>query len=109
MSDVEFGTVTVASGAAVSGEIDLTGGWTLVGAIMPSALTSTGMGVSVSNNSGGTFVNIKDGASDYSLTVAASKAVYFDPKYTNMARYAKFTTGTSEAATRTLTYAKRQL
>jgi hypothetical protein len=107
--DAVFKDVTIASGGTASTEIDLTGGYTLVGAFIPSAVTGTALGVSVAKASGGTFVPIKDGASDLSLTMAASKFVYIDPKYTWGARYAKLVSGSAEGADRTLTAVYRQL
>lgn len=107
--DVQYKDVVIASGGTDSAEIDLTGGYTLVGVILPATMTGTTIGLKVAKQSGGTYVPIKDGASDVALTSAASKCIYFDTKYTLCARYVKIVSGTSEGADRTVTALYRQI
>lgn len=94
-------TVLIANGASASAELDCYGGQ-LMGVILPSAMTGTTIGLQVSDQSGGTYVALKDGASDLALTSAASKYIYFDPKYTEGIRFAKIVSGSAEGAQRSL-------
>lgn len=107
--NVEFQDITIASGASSSAEVDLSGGYTLMGAFIPSSITGTGLGISAAVTSGGTFVPVKDGSSDLNVTMAASKYLYFDPKYTGGLRYAKLVSNGTEAGPRTITVAKKQV
>lgn len=68
-------TVTIASGSALSNEIDL-GGTTLCGLILPSAWTTAGIGIKAASQAGGTFVPVYNDAGTFvSITAAASTCI----------------------------------
>lgn len=94
-------TVLILNGQTVSNEFD-TYGCQLMGVILPSAMTGNTIGIQVSDAAGGTFVPLKDGASDLALTSVASKYIYFDPKYTQGMRYCKLASSGAEGAQRSL-------
>lgn len=64
---------TIASGATTSNEIDIAGA-TILGFIFPAALTGATIGLEMSDEAGGTFVTVGDGAGgDLSVTFTASQ------------------------------------
>lgn len=104
-------TATIASGASLSGSIDLTGR-ILVAVQMPSAWTAASITFQASND-GTTFDNVYDTAgTELAATVAASRYVVFDPADLASVRWIKLRSGTSgtpvnQAAERTLTLVAR--
>lgn len=68
---VETATVTIANGASLSGAVDL-GGRKLVAIDMPAAWTAASLTFQASVD-GVTYDDIYDGATERSLTVAASR------------------------------------
>jgi hypothetical protein len=96
-------TITVASNATTSAEVDL-GGTNIVGLQMPAAFTGTTVTFLVATASGGTYQPLVDGAgSAVSKTVAASKYVGIDPTLFRGVRFVKLVSGSSEGADRAIT------
>jgi hypothetical protein len=94
--------VVIANGASLSGEIDLQH-FLPCGIIMPSAWTAASLTFAGAPENGaggaGTFVPItNDAGTEYTVTVAASKAVMIDPVKLAGVRYLKIRSGTSSAA-----------
>lgn len=101
-------TATIASGQTTSAEIDLGGGVTLAGLIMPSSFTGTSIKIQMANASGGTYVTVQSLGSDYQLTVAGGKYVPIENlAITAALRWIKLVSGSSEAADRTIILATR--
>ena len=95
--NVEFIDITIASGT-VSAALDIGDSKSIVGLITPSGIASTAAAFQVSPTVAGTFVALKDGASDFTMIVAASKHSLIDPVKTHSARFVKLVMGTSETA-----------
>ena len=94
--------VVIANGESLSGEIDLQH-FLPCGVIMPSAWTAASLTFAGAADDGsgnpGTFVAItNDAGVEYTVTVAASKAVMIDPARLAGVRYVKIRSGTSSAA-----------
>jgi len=66
-------SVTIASGAAVSEAIDMTG-YAAAIVIMPAAWTAADLGVKVSGSNGGTFAPLLDWANGYDTNVSIDGA-----------------------------------
>lgn len=95
-------TVTIASGAAQSGAVDLNG-HSLVGVLLPATLDGTSLTFQTSSAIGGTYVDVHDGGSgSLTKTVAASKHVYLDPMPFLGVRFLKLTMGTNQSTTDTV-------
>ena len=93
-------TITVASNATTSAEVDL-GGTEIVGLQLPAAFTGTTLKFMVSTVSGGTYQTLTDGAgADVSKTVAQGKYVGIDPTLFRGIRFVKLVSGSSEGADR---------
>lgn len=90
-------SVVIASGVALSGEIDLEG-YGLMGIIMPGTWTTAGLSFEVSEASGGTFVDLFDD-SNAEVVVAAIQAKAHGVELWQAAlapwRYIKFRSGTT--------------
>lgn len=93
--------------AGVTPEIDLLGG-TLCGLLLLADITSTTFTITVSNESGGTFVTVKDPLGTYvsagstiTFTVGSTATGYFPipPFVTAGFRYCKITLDSSETPT----------
>jgi hypothetical protein len=68
-------TVTIASGASLSGAVDLEG-YTLVGILMPAAWTAAALTFAVASTLAGTYADAyTDAGVEVSATVAASRYV----------------------------------
>lgn len=96
--------------AGVTPEIDLTGG-TLVG-VLPGEITSTTFTITVSNESGGTFVTLKDplaSGAAITYTIGSTSLGYFpiSPLTTAGFRFCKINFDQSE--TPTVRIAKRSM
>ena len=94
-------SVTIANGGTTSGEIDLTdiqdGGF-----IIPAAFTGTTLSFLVSNESGGTFSEVKTNANAaIAPTVNVSRAYPFRPEVLAF-NFAKIVSNGAEAAERTI-------
>ena len=95
-------TITVASSATTSAEVDL-GGTEIVGLQMPAAFTGTTLKFLVSTATGGTYQTLTDGAgADVSKTVAQGKYVGIDPTLFRGIRFVKLVSGSSEGADRVI-------
>lgn len=100
-----FPTVTIASGAASSGAIDLHGG-VLYGFFLPAEFDGTALTFTAASALDGTFVAVKDsGGSAISFTVAASG--YYGLKADQRAvlkgcRFLKLVSGTNQTTTDTV-------
>lgn len=90
---VETTTVTIANGASLSSAVDL-GGRKLVGIIMPSSWTAASLTFQGSVD-GTNFFNVYDGATERSLTVAASYYSMLNIGDWVGFRYIKFRSGTA--------------
>lgn len=99
-------TVTIADSATDSGAVDLAG-QVLVGCFLDSGFDGTTLKFKASTTLGGTFSVVNDGAGDLSKTVAASKYVALDPAVFAGIRYLKFTAGTSQTGSTTITVVSR--
>lgn len=96
-------TITVASNATTSAEVDL-GGTEIVGLQLPAAFTGTAISFLVSTVSGGTYQAMKDGAGNsVSKTVAQGQYIAIDPTLFRGVRFVKLVSGSSEAADRVIT------
>lgn len=75
MAFYNYQTVTILSGQTTSDAIDLQG-HTLCGFIIPAAITSTSMTMTMSQSFTGTYVTVQDGeGADLSFAIAASKYI----------------------------------
>lgn len=102
-------TVTIANGATASGEADL-GGTTLVGVILPAALTGTTLTFTAASAAGGTFIPVTgSNGSNLSFTVAASKYLAIDPALFHGVRFIKAVSGSTEGAARDLILVSKPL
>lgn len=100
-------TVTIALNAQLSGAVDL-GGYPLCGVYIPAAFTGTAMTFEACDTLTGTYVGIKDGASDYSITVAAGKYCPVNPEKFRGVRFLKVKSGSAEAAARSVKVASNE-
>ena len=83
-------------------------GKTLVGLIMPAALTSTSITFSGCETVDGTFVDLYDtSGTQISVTVAASRYILIDPADFASIRFLKIVMGSNELADRTITAVMR--
>ena len=92
---VETTTVTIASGASLSGAVDLQGR-KLVAIDMPSGWTAASLTYQASAD-GVTYDDVYDGATERSLTVAASRYMMQNIGDWIGVRYLKIRSGTSAA------------
>lgn len=109
MSTVNQGAIcTVASGATVSGALDL-GELAVVGIVTPAAITSTAMTFQASAD-GVTYnqVTTRDGTV-YSVTISASKHIVIPPADLCGIRYLKVVGGSAEGADRNITVLLRSV
>jgi hypothetical protein len=90
---LEMTTVTIANGASLSGAVDI-GGRKLVAIDMPSAWTAAALTFQASAD-GVTYDDMYDGATERSLTVAASRYMMLNIGDWVGARYLKIRSGTS--------------
>ncbi len=83
----------------------------LVGISFPAAMTSTAMTFTAASTEAGTYTTLTEvgGASNYSITVAASKRVPFDHRVFVTAPFIKCVAGSAEGAERTLTLHFREV
>lgn len=103
-------TVTIGSGASLSGEVDLEG-YKLAAIIMPAAWTAANLTFQASDASAGTFADVYDDAgTEVSVTAAVSRAIGMDAAMPELAafRFLKIRSGTTatpvaQGADRTLT------
>lgn len=103
------GSVTVLSGAQLSDAFDCAG-MSLIGLILPSALTSTALTIKASSTLGGTYNDVYNSSgSQFSVTVAASRFVSFSPSDFAALRYIKLNMGTAEGADRVIGLVVRAL
>lgn len=101
-------TVTIANGATLSDAVDLSG-YVLVGLIIPAAFTGTTITFSMSDDNA-TFYGINNaGGTALSATVAVSKCILFTPGDFVGIRHLKLTSGSAEAAARTIKLITREL
>lgn len=98
-------TLTVANGQTTSGVIDLTV-YVLAGIILPAALTSTAITLTVCDTRGGTYQPLYDSdGNQVSLAVAASRAVGLSGAEADALAafpYAKLVCGSAEGGDRTI-------
>lgn len=110
MIERSYVVVTIASGAAVSGEIDMHA-WSGLSVTLPSAWTTAEIGLQTSVASGGTFTPVydTDGTTLEIASPAASKTYVFPELGKYVARYIKLWSqngsgvSVNQAAARTLT------
>jgi hypothetical protein len=93
---------TIAASATTSDAINLSG-LQVVAIDMPAAVTGTTMTFTASSSLGGTYDTVTEvgGASNYSITLAASKWTAVDVRVFAGIPFLKLVSGSSEAATRT--------
>src|SRR3954463_4432954 len=101
-------TVTIASGATLSGAADLSG-YTLVGLIMPAAFTGTSITFSMSDDAGTFYAITNAGGTALSATVAASKCILVTPGDFVGIRHLKLTSGSTEGGSRIIKLIMRKL
>ena len=103
-------SAVIASSDTTGAEVDLVG-TQLVGFIMPAAITGTSITITMSDDTGGTFVTVQDGAgADLSFAVAASKYIPIPSlALTTGLRYIKIVSNASEGAQRTIKLVTRQV
>ncbi|WP_020469718.1 hypothetical protein [Zavarzinella formosa] len=95
-------TVTIASSGTASGEADL-GGTTLVGVMLPAALTGTTLTFTAAAIAGGTSNPVTgSNGSALSFTVAANKYLAIDPALFHGIQFIKAVSGSAEGASRDL-------
>lgn len=100
-------SATIAASGTTSAEVDLEG-TTLCGLIMPATFTGTTITFQMSDDSGGTFVLMHDGAgASYSKTVATSKYIPLNPADFAGMRYIKLVSGSTESSQRVIKLATR--
>lgn len=106
----KYATATIASGGTTSGAIEVPNGQP-VGLFLPSALTGTAMTFTAASSENGSFIAVQavDGASVYSVTVAASKYVPLDPRVFAGLQYIKLVSGSAEGADRSIVVALREV
>lgn len=90
-------TVTIANGTSLSAGVPL-GDWTMCGIAMPAAWDAASLTFQVSVDGGTTWLEMQDGASAYSLTVAAGQYIAFEPFKWLGANHIKVRSGTSGVA-----------
>jgi hypothetical protein len=101
--------VAIANGATESGAASL-GEYTLVGLLMPAAVTGTTVKFLSAEALAGTYRTVTDGAgTDYSVTVAASKYVPVDLTKLSGVRFLKVVSGSAEGAARSVVLALRRV
>jgi hypothetical protein len=103
-------TATIANGATVSDEMDLTSGRSLVAIQTPAALTGTALTFTACSTSGGTFVPVYDTSGNaVSVTVSTSRYIPLTPASFVGIRYLKVVSGSAEAAARSITLYTREV
>lgn len=91
-------TLTIANGASLSGELDLTE-FTITGIIMPAAWTAADLTLAASDAAGGTFVPVYDAAgTELTIQADTSRFIALSPDATRALRFAKLRSGTSGSA-----------
>jgi len=96
-------TVVIPNGQTTSAAFDI-GGFTLVGMILPSALTSTAMKINASDSLAGTYVPVYGPTgTQISYTVAASRYVVIPPTDLQGVNFIELVAGSAEGADRTIT------
>lgn len=92
------GTVTIANGQSLSGEIDISD-QCVVGIIMPAAWTAASITLAGAAAKAGTFVPVYDAAgTELTITADASRFIALAPDATRGVRYLKVRSGTNAAA-----------
>ena len=96
--------VAIASGQTVSSVANLANGQTLVGLILPAALTGTTITFQRCDTADGTFVPIysMDGASVYGIVAGTSRYVPVQPDVFSGVPFVKVVSGSAEGAARTI-------
>jgi len=97
--------VSIANGATTSGALDCSSGRTLVGIILPAALTGTTMTFTTAPTSTGTYVPVYDpNATDaaYEVTVGTARYIPLNPVAFAGCRFIKLVSGASEGGVRTI-------
>ncbi len=109
-------TITIASSGTTTDAVDtgLTSSYSttqLVGVTFPATMTSTTMTFTAASTEAGTYTTLTEvgGASNYSITVTASRRVPLDHRVFVCAPFIKCVGGSSEGGTRTLTLHFREV
>lgn len=103
---ITYQTATIASSGTTSGAVSTgiigTENTQLMGLEFPAAMTGTSMTFTGSRSSGGTYVTITEvgGASNYTVTVSASKFVPVEPRVFATFPFIKLVSGSAEGAER---------
>lgn len=109
IAKIDFETVTIANGGTESANVNLRG-MTLCGMYLPGAFTGTAISFLVSDENGGTYIAVADGAgSDISKTVEASKYIKLDPSDFAGIQFLKIVSNASESGDREIKLALRQV
>lgn len=110
---IQSTTVSIASGAALSSAVDLSG-TSLVAIQMPSAWTTANLTFQASD-AGTTYNNVyNDAGTEYSVTAGGARYIITDPTEFIGIRYLKLRSGTAgttvaQGAARTVTFVLRPL
>lgn len=94
-------TVTIASAGSTSTSITMQGGRVPLAILTPASLTGTAFTFECSVD-GTNFYDLYNGATEYSVTVAASRYIALNPDVFQAVRYVRIVSGSSEAASRTI-------
>jgi hypothetical protein len=105
MTGARYTTTSIASGAAVSGAVDLTGRQ-LTGFITPATLTNTAFDIQGSPDGGTNWYDISTLAA---ISAPVSAIVSLDPTDTVNAHYIRLQGGSNEGGTRSITIISRDL
>ncbi len=90
-------SATIASGASLSGTINV-GGLRLFAITMPSAWTAAGVSFQVSSDEGATWANLYDASGNELVSTAdAGRCIALDPVPFSFAQYLRLRSGTASA------------
>lgn len=101
--NVSVTTVTIANGATTSTAYTLPANKRLLGVQMPAAFTGTAITFEQSSDDGTTYQQVYNAGSAYSLSVTASKYHAISAEVFDGCRVIRLVSGSTEAATRTVT------
>lgn len=96
-------TVSIANGATTSTAYTLPAGKRLLAVQTPSGLTGTAFTFESSSDSGTTYVPVYNEGTAYSVNVGVSRHVRVNGEVFDGCRVVRVISGSSEAATRTIT------
>lgn len=102
--DISRQTTTIANGATTSAAVTLDRQRTLLGFFTPAALTGTTFTFSASIDADGTsYMPVYNAGTEYSVTVGTSRYVSINTEVFHGIKLFKIISGSSEAASRTIT------